>query len=254
MDVLITREQSILTLQFNRPAKKNAITGAMYQLMADALKEAESDPAIRVILFIGDPNIFTAGNDLEDFARQPPTTSDSPVHQFLWQISHAGKPLIAAVAGAAVGIGTTMLLHCDLVYATSTARFSMPFVKLGLCPEAASSLLLPQLMGYQRAAEKLLFGEAFSAEEAHRAGLVTAVVQADQLIAYAQSQAHKLSALPAAAVRATKGLMKNSQLADVESRMAAENKRFSAMLSSPEAREAFDAFFEKRKPDFARFS
>ena len=254
MDVLITKEQSVLTLQFNRPEKKNAITSAMYQLMADALQEAENDPAIRAILFIGDPNIFTAGNDLEDFSRRPATSSDSPVHRFLWQISHVGKPLIAAVAGAAVGIGTTMLLHCDLVYATSTARFSMPFVKLGLCPEAASSLLLPQLMGYQRAAEKLLFGEAFSAEEAHRAGLVTAIVGADQLISYAQSQAHKLVALPAASIRATKRLMKNSQLADVETRMAEEFEMFGAMLSSPEAREAFSAFFEKRKPDFTRFS
>lgn len=254
MDVLITKEQATLTLQFNRPAKKNAITAAMYQSMADALKDADNDPSIRVILFVGSPQIFTAGNDLEDFAKHPPTTSDSPVHQFLWQISHANKPIIAAVEGAAVGIGTTMLLHCDLVYAAPSARFSMPFVQLGLCPEAASSLLLPQLMGYQRAAEKLLFGEAFSTDEAYRSGLVTAIVEAEELLAFARSQAVKLSGLPAASVRASKRLMKNGQMANMEASMAAENKLFGSMLSSPEAREAFGAFFEKRKPDFSQFS
>ena len=254
MDVLITKTQSVLTLQFNRPAKKNAITAAMYQSMADALKNAEDDSSIRVILFIGGPQIYTAGNDLEDFAHQPPSTADSPVHQFLRQISRANKPIIAAVAGAAVGIGTTMLLHCDLVYAAPDARFSMPFVQLGLCPEAASSLLLPQLMGYQRAAEKLLFGEAFQADEAHRCGLVTAIVDADKLHSFAHSQAVKLAGLPAASVRTTKRLMKSSQVASIESSMAAENDLFGAMLSSPEAREAFGAFFEKRKADFSRFS
>ena len=254
MDVLITKERHILTLQFNRPAKKNAITSAMYQLMADALKEAESDTDIRVILFIGSPQIFTAGNDLEDFMHQPPTTPDSPVHQFLWQISHAGKPIVAAVAGAAVGIGTTMLLHCDLVYAATNARFLMPFVQLGLCPEAASSLLLPQMAGYQRAAEKLLLGEAFSADEASQMGLVNRIIETDQLIQFATAQADKLAALPAASLRTTKRLMKSAQVADVEAQMASENHAFGAMLSAPEAKEAFAAFFDKRKPDFSRFA
>ena len=254
MDVLITKEQHTLTLQFNRPAKKNAITSAMYQQMVDALKEAESDADIRVILFIGSPQIFTAGNDLDDFMRNPPSTSESPVHQFLWQISHAEKPLVAAVAGAAVGIGTTMLLHCDLVYAAENARFSMPFVQLGLCPEAASSLLLPRLAGYQRAAEKLLLGEAFSAEEALQMGLVNRVVEPDQLMACAAAQVAKLAALPAASLRATKRLMKSPQVAEVEAQMVSENHAFGAMLSAPEAKEAFAAFFEKRKPDFSRFA
>ncbi len=254
MDVLITKERHRLTLQFNRPAKKNAITGAMYQQMADALKAAEHDADIRVILFIGSPQIFTAGNDLDDFMHQPPTTSESPVHQFLWQISHVGKPVIAAVAGAAVGIGTTLLLHCDLVYAATNARFSMPFAQLGLCPEAASSLLLPQLAGYQRAAEKLLLGESFLADEAQQFGLVNRVLEADQLLACAQEQADKLIALPAASLRATKRLMKRAQLSAIETQMSAESESFGAMLAAPEAKEAFTAFFEKRKPDFSKFS
>ena len=252
MDVLITKERHIMTLQFNRPAKKNAITSAMYQHMADALKEADSDSDIRVILFIGSAQIFTAGNDLEDFLHNPPTTTESSVHQFLRAISHAEKPIIAAVAGAAVGIGTTMLLHCDLVYAASNARFSMPFAQLGLCPEAASSLLLPQLAGYQRAAEKLLLGEAFSVDEAQQMGLVNRIVEPDQLLQLAETQADKLTALPAASLRTTKRLMKRAQIADIETQMADENKAFSTMLAAPAAKEAFAAFFEKRKPDFSR--
>lgn len=254
MELLITKEQHVLTLQFNRPAKKNAITGAMYQQMADALKAAEDDVAVRVILFAGSAHIFTAGNDLDDFMHHPPTSADSPVYQFLWQLSHAGKPIIAAVAGAAVGIGTTMLLHCDLVYADTTARFSMPFVQLGLCPEAASSLLLPQLAGYHRAAEKLLLGEAFFAEEAVQIGLVNRVLEADQLMPFARAQASKLVALPAASLRATKRLLKSTQLAAIDAQMLAEGQSFGAMLAAPEAREAFAAFFDKRKPDFSQFS
>lgn len=254
MDVLITKERHRLTLQFNRPAKKNAITSAMYQQMADVLKDADGDTDIRVILFVGSPQIFTAGNDLDDFMHQPPTTPNSPVHQFLWQISHVGKPVIAAVAGAAVGIGTTMLLHCDLVYAATNARFSMPFAQLGLCPEAASSLLLPQLAGYHRAAEKLLMGDPFFADEARQIGLVNQVVEADQLLVHAHGQADKLIALPAASLRATKRLMKRANMAAIEAQMSAESEFFGAMLSAPEAKEAFTAFFDKRKPDFSKFS
>lgn len=254
MDILITKANGILTIEFNRPDKKNAITAAMYQAMADALKEAEGDAAVRAILISGKPQIFTAGNDLQDFMRNPPTGADSPVFQFLWQISHAGKPIVAAVAGAAVGIGTTLLLHCDLVYAADNAQLSLPFAQLGLCPEAASSLLLPQIAGYQRAAEKLLLGEAFGAEEAQQMGLVNRVLPADQLLPFAQAQAAKLVALPAASIRLTKSLMKGGQGAAVEAQMATEGKHFGAMLGAPEAREAFTAFFEKRKPDFSRFA
>jgi enoyl-CoA hydratase/carnithine racemase len=254
MDILITRQNQTLTLQFNRPEKKNAITAAMYQTLADALASAEGDTDIRAIVFVGHPQIFTAGNDLDDFMQHPPTGNDSPVYQFLAQLSRASKPLIAAVSGAAVGIGTTMLLHCDLVYATEAAKFSMPFVQLGLCPEAASSLLLPQLAGYHRAAEKLLLGEAFSAADALQCGLVNRLVPADQLLDFAHAQAAKIAALPASSVRMTKQLMKQGQAAEVAAQMVEEGRHFGAMLTAPEAIEAFAAFFQKRKPDFSRFS
>jgi enoyl-CoA hydratase/carnithine racemase len=254
MDILTSKENGILTIAFNRLDKKNAITAAMYQTMVEALKDAETDMEVRAILFVGKAQIFSAGNDLEDFLKNPPNSQASPVFQFLWQISHASKPLVAAVAGAAVGIGTTLLMHCDLVYAADNARFSMPFTQLGLCPEAASSLLLPQIAGYQRAAEKLLLGEAFDATEAHAMGLVNKVLPADQLLEFAQAQAAKLVALPAASMRISKQLMKGAQLGAVEAQMEQEIKHFGAMLKAPEAKEALTAFFEKRRPDFSQFA
>ena len=252
MDILISKEDRILTMQFNRPEKKNAITAAMYQSMADALRDAENDADVRVILITGHPQIFTAGNDLEDFMKNPPQAMDSPVHQFLHQLSHASKPVVAAVSGAAVGIGTTLLLHCDLVYASETARFMMPFSQLGLCPEAASSLLFPQLAGYQRAAEKLLLGEAFPADEAYQMGLVNKVLPVDQLRDVARAQATKLVLLPASSMQVTKRLMKAGQTAAIDARMREEGKDFGAMLTAPAAKEAFAAFFQKRKPDFSQ--
>lgn len=254
MDILSSKNAGILTIGFNRPEKKNAITAAMYQCMADALQDAETDGAVRAILFVGTPEIFTAGNDLADFMSNPPSTATSPVFQFLHQISRASKPIVAAVSGAAVGIGTTMLMHCDLVYAADNARFSMPFSQLGLCPEAASSLLFPYTVGYQRAAEKLLLGEPFSAQEACEMGLVNRVMAADQLLEFALQQAAKLVALPATSIRTTKRLMKGNQQAAIEAKIAEEGQHFRTMLTAPEAKEAFSAFFEKRKPDFAKFS
>jgi enoyl-CoA hydratase/carnithine racemase len=255
MDILTSKANGILTIEFNRPDKKNAITSAMYQLMADALKDGESDAAVRAIVLIGKPEIFTAGNDLEDFMKNPPgPVGDRPVAQFMRALSGASKPVVAAVAGAAVGIGTTLLMHCDLVYAADNAKFSMPFTQLGLCPEFASSMLFPQMVGYQRAAEKLLLGEAFSAQEALQMGLVSRIVPAAELAAFAQGQAAKLAALPASSLRVTKRLMKGEQGEAITARMAEENKHFGTMLSAPEAKEAFTAFFEKRKPDFTKFS
>lgn len=254
MDILTSNNAGILTIEFNRPDKKNAITAAMYQSMADALRDAETDDAVRVILFVGKPEIFTAGNDLADFMANPPTSETSPVFQFLARISQAGKPVVAAVSGAAVGIGTTMLMHCDLVYATDNAKFSMPFSQLGLCPEAASSLLLPQIVGYQRAAEKLLLGEVFLAREACDMGLVNRILPADQLLEFAHQQAAKLAALPASSIRITKRLMKGSQQAAIAAKITEEGQHFRAMLSAPEAKEAISAFLEKRKPDFTQFS
>jgi enoyl-CoA hydratase/carnithine racemase len=256
MDILTSKSNGILTIEFNRPDKKNAITAAMYQIMADALKEAESDPAVRAILIAGRPEIFTAGNDLEDFMKNSSqgAIGERPVTQFMHNLSRASKPVIAAVAGAAVGIGTTMLMHCDLIYAADNAKFSMPFTQLGLCPEFASSMLLPQIAGYPRAAEKLLLGEAFSANDAYEMGLVTKVVPADELRAFATMQAAKLAALPASSLRATKSLMKSAQTAAIDAKMMEENKHFGTMLSAPEAKEAFAAFFQKRKPNFTSFS
>lgn len=256
MDILTSKSNGILTIEFNRPDKKNAITAAMYQTMADALKEAEADPAVRAILIAGKPEIFTAGNDLEDFMKNSSQDAigERPVTQFMVNLSRASKPVIAAVAGAAVGIGTTMLMHCDLIYAADNAKFSMPFTQLGLCPEFASSMLLPQIAGYPRAAEKLLLGEAFSAKDAYEMGLVTRVVPADELRAFANAQATRLATLPASSLRATKSLMKSAQTAAIDAQMMEENKYFGTMLSAPEAKEAFAAFFQKRKPDFTRFS
>lgn len=254
MDISIEHAGGICTIRFNRPEKKNAITGEMYQAMADALLAAEADSTIRVIVLAGHPSIFTAGNDLEDFLKKPPQGENTAVFQFMNALRSANKPVVAAVSGAAVGVGTTMLLHCDLVYAADTAKFSMPFSQLGLCPEFGSSLLLQRIVGYQRAAEKLMLGEAFLANEAKEMGLVNRVLPAEELQSFVQAQAAKLAALPAASVRATKQLMRRGTAQEIEAQMAEESAHFRRMLTAPEAREAFTAFFEKRKPDFSRFA
>ncbi len=254
MDIEFSKAAGVATLAFNRIDKKNAITSAMYQLLADGLRDAAQDAAVRVIVITGQPGIFTAGNDVEDFLKNPPQGTDSPVAQFMEQLRAAEKPVIAAVTGMAIGIGTTLLLHCDLVYADENARFAMPFTQLGLCPEFASSLLMPRLAGYQHAAEKLLLGEAFTAAEAQQLGLVNRVLAADELQAHVAQQAAKLVALPAASVRATKRLMKAELTAPIQAAMQAEMQDFSRMLRGPEAMEAFSAFMQKRKPDFSQFS
>ncbi|MES2070972.1 MAG: enoyl-CoA hydratase [Pseudomonadota bacterium] len=258
MDILTQKENGILSISFNRPEKKNAITAAMYQAMADALKDAETDAAIRAILITGKPEIFTAGNDLEDFMKNAPGTAAQDgvpaVYQFMQALSGSSKPVVAAVSGAAVGIGTTLLMHCDLVYLADNAKLSMPFTQLGLCPEFASSLLFPQIVGYPRAAEKLMLGEAFSAQDAWDMGLASKVLPLAELLPYAQKQAAKLAALPATSIRTTKRLMKSNQAAAIVAKMEEENQNFGSMLAAPEAKEAFTAFFEKRKPDFSRFS
>jgi len=256
MSILTTQSDGILTLEFDRLERKNAITGAMYQTMADALRDAEADSAVRAILITGKPEIFTAGNDLDDFlhnAGEGAMTEQRPVFQFMTALESCTKPVVAAVAGAAVGIGTTLLMHCDLVYAADNAKFSMPFTQLGLCPEFASSLLVAQAAGYTRAAEKLLLGEAFLAQEALEMGIVARVLPAAELLAFAQGQAARLAKLPPASIRTTKALMKRARTPMIREAIAAENERFSAMLQGAEAKEAFTAFFEKRKPDFSKF-
>jgi enoyl-CoA hydratase/carnithine racemase len=252
MDILTHRHDGVMAIEFNRPQKKNALTSDMYVLLAEALREAERDDAIRAVLVHGKPEVFTAGNDLEDFMKRPPQGTDTPVFHFLEAASRATKPLVAAVNGAAVGIGTTLLLHCDLVYAGDDARFSLPFTHLGLVPEFASSYLLPMIAGYHRAAELLLLGEPFDAPAAYAAGFVTRVVPAARTLEIAREAAHKLAALPAKSVRTTKALLKSAHAAAVQNQLNAEGLHFRQMLNEPAAREAFAAFAEKRRPDFSK--
>jgi enoyl-CoA hydratase/carnithine racemase len=251
--ILAHCEGAVLTLTFNRLDKKNAITADMYSALANALNVAARDAGVRVVVIQGATAVFTAGNDLFDFLSNPPDTSPeaepAPVVRFLEALRTFPKPLLAAVAGPAVGIGTTLLMHCDLVYVADNAAFSLPFVNLGLCPEAGSSVLLPALVGWQRAAEKLLFGEAFYADEALEMGLVNRIVPPQELHAVAQAQAARLATRPQSALLATKALMKRSHPA-LREVMDAEFAQFGQMLRAPACREALDAFQEKRKPDF----
>jgi len=249
---IVTRaEAGVSTILFNRLGRKNAITGAMYAALAEALSAATTDPSIRVAVLQGHETVFSAGNDLSDFATAPATDSESPAFPFMRALAVFPKPLLAAVCGPAVGIGTTMLLHCDIVYAGDNAAFTMPFVNLGLCPEAASSLLLPQLIGYHWAAEALLFGEPLSADAALDAGLVNKILPASEVNAYAQAQAAKLAAKPISSLVEIKRLMKSGQQPAVLRTMDDEGSVFKRMLVEPAAKEAFSAFLQKRKPDFS---
>jgi enoyl-CoA hydratase/carnithine racemase len=251
-DILVHAEAGVMTITLNRLERKNSITSAMYGAMADALAAAQEDARIRVVLLQGHETVFSAGNDIGDFLNKPPAGQDSPVFRFLRGIAGFPKPLLAAVCGPAVGVGTTMLFHCDLVYAGDNAMFSMPFVNLGLCPEAASSLLAPQMLGYHRAAEALLLGEPFMAEAALEVGLVNRVLPPTEVTNYAQAQARKLAAKPLTSLVETKRLMKKGQQQLVLQQMADEGQSFSRMLGEPAAKEAFTAFMEKRKPDFTK--
>lgn len=251
-DILTHTEAGVMTITFNRLDKKNSITASMYAAMADALQQAAASDAVRVVLFQGHETIFSAGNDIADFLNNPPAGDGSPVFRFLHGMAGFAKPVIAAVSGPAVGIGTTLLFHCDLVYAGDNAAFSMPFVNLGLCPEAASSLLVPQMMGYHRAAEALLMGEPFMAEAALEVGLVNRIVPPAEVNALAQAQARRLAAKPLTSLIETKRLMKKGQAAQVAQQITEEGASFRRMLREPAAREAFGAFMEKRKPDFTK--
>ena len=246
-DIVATRRQAVMAIGINRPQKRNALSQAMYDAMTRHLAEAEGDDSIRAVIFHGVPEAFTSGNDLEDFAERPPQGEDTPVFRFLMAVSTAAKPLVAAVTGPAVGIGTTLLLHCDLVYAGDNARFALPFTQLGLVPEFASSYLLPLVAGYQRAAELLLLGEPFDAQKAYEAGFVTRVVPAAEALDTAWREAAKLASLPPKSVRVTKSLMKAPRAAAVQEQMRTEGGHFRTMLAEPAARAAFAAFLAKRK-------
>jgi enoyl-CoA hydratase/carnithine racemase len=244
----------VYTIEIARPEKKNALTGAMYVGMAEGLNAAMADGTVRSVLITGQPGIFTSGNDLEDFMKRSGGVSESPAGVFMRALIGCEKPVIAAVTGAAIGIGTTMLLHCDFVYVSDEARLVMPFVSLGLVPEFASSLLVPQLMGQRKAAEKLLLGDPFTGAEAVEWGLANAVLPAAEVAPHARRIAERFNALPPGAVRQSKKLMRGTLADQLLKTIGGENAIFAERLTSPEAKEAISAFFQKRKPDFSQFT
>ncbi|WPB57811.1 enoyl-CoA hydratase [Xylophilus sp. GOD-11R] len=249
-DILSHTESGVLTLTLHRPDRKNSINAAMYTVLADLLEGAASDPAIRVLVVQGSETVFSAGNDIGEFIESPPLDQEAPVFRFMRCLAAFPKPLIAAVCGPAVGIGATMLLHCDLVYAGDNAAFSMPFVNLGLCPEAGSSLLATRMFGHHRAAEALLLGEPFMAEAALEVGLVNRVVPPSEASTVAAMQARKLAQKPLSAMVETKRLMKLEFAQALPQRLVEEGEAFARLVQAPAAREAFAAFAEKRRPDF----
>ena len=248
----------VASIEIARPEKKNALTADMYTAMAQALADAKADGSVRAVLITGQPGIFTSGNDIEDFMSRPPgqgsDSAEAPVFRFMKALVDCDKPVVAAVTGAAIGVGTTLLLHCDFVYVSDEARLAMPFVGLGLVPEYASSLLVPQLMGQRRAAEKLLLGDPFTGEQAVECGIANAVLPAGEVMAQARRVAERFNQLPPGAVRDAKRLMRAPQRELVLQTIRTEGEIFGQRLRSPEAREAFQAFFEKRRPDFSAFS
>lgn len=252
--VLTELQDRIFTIRFNRLDKKNALTSAMYTATTEALLKAEADPQVRVILLAGSNDCFSSGNDLADFLQTPPEGEDSPVARFMRTLATAKKPVVAAVNGIAVGVGTTMLLHCDLVYAGAKTRFHLPFVGIGICPEFASTYIMPRMMGHQKAAELLLLAEPFDSAKALEAGIVNAVLPNDQSEARAREAALKLAAQPPAALRTSKALLKRWREDLVVDAIRIEASKFIPMLGQPEAREAMGAFMQKRKPDFSQFS
>lgn len=251
MTVQSTLSAGVLRVGLARSEKKNALSLSMYEALNAAFDQAQREREVKVLLIHGLPQVFTAGNDLEDFLKQP-MDEHSPVLGFLRRLATCEKPLMAAVNGFAVGIGTTLLLHCDLVYAADDAKFALPFVNLGLCPEAGSSWLLPRLVGHAQAAEKLFFGEPFAADEALHMGLVNKVLPPAEVLPYALARAERLAQQPAASLRATKRLLKAEEQTALLARMDEEAELFRQMLTSPAAQEAMSAFLEKRKPDFSK--
>ena len=242
----------VARIELARLDKKNAITTEMYVQLAEALAAADADREVRAVLLHGSRDCFTAGNDLSDFLKRPPGAK-SPSWRFFEVLPALSKPIVAAVGGPAVGIGTTLLLHCDLVYAAPSARFQLPFVGLGIVPEFGSTYLLPLLAGYQRAAELMLLGQPFTAEKAHEVGIVTAVVPEAELFERAGKAAAALAELPPESIRLTKRLMKSAHADAVKQQIGEEGRIFVERLASPEAKEAMSAFLAKRKPDFSRF-
>jgi enoyl-CoA hydratase/carnithine racemase len=253
MSIKVSTLNGVATVEIARPEKKNALTFAMYAAMENALQTAGADNTVRAVLITGQPSVFTSGNDLQDFMQRPPGDENSPVLRLMRSLIAFEKPVVAAVSGAAVGIGVTMLLHCDLVYVSDDAQLVMPFVSLGLVPEFAASALIPLVMGHVRAAEKLLLCEPFTGKDAVALGIANASFPAAEVLPHARRVAERFNDLPAGAVRETKRLMRAPLQEPISRAMQAEIPAFIQRLRSPEAKEAFEAFFQKRKPDFSKF-
>jgi enoyl-CoA hydratase/carnithine racemase len=249
-DILTEHSGSILRVQLNRPARRNAMTSGMYLSLASIFSEALNDANTRVVLWHGAGDSFCAGNDIEDFLKNPPGPGESPQARLMEALVNFDKPLVAAVHGAAIGGGTTMLTHCDFIYAGESAKFQMPFINLAVVPEFGSSCSVPSRIGHLRAAELLLLGTSFDGRRAAELGLVTDVVSDKDVLAMATETAQKLAAKPAAALQASKRLMKQPFREQIRAAMQAENEEFSRQVRSEDAKEAFTAFLEKRKPDF----
>jgi enoyl-CoA hydratase/carnithine racemase len=251
-DIVIEHAENILRVQLNRPTKRNAMTSAMYLALAGIFNEAANDDDTRVVVWHGAGDSFCAGNDIEDFLKNPPGAGESPQADLMNELINFDKPLVAAVQGAAIGGGTTMLTHCDFIYAAESAKFQMPFINLAVVPEFGSSCSVPARIGHVRAAELILLGASFDAGRAVELGLVTEVVFDVDVLARAIETARKLASKPAAALQASKRLMKQPFREQVTAAMKAENEEFSAQVRSDDAKEALTAFLEKRKPDFTR--
>lgn len=251
IDIVV--EDRILKIKINRADKKNALDLSMYQALTDAIKQADADNNIRVSMLTGVDDSFCSGNDIKDFLKNPPTDDSSPVLQFVRAMINAEKPIVAAVNGIAIGIGVTMLLHCDLVYASEDARFQMPFVNIGLCPEAGSTYILPLLMGHQKASELLLLGKRFDVDTAIGVGIVNSKVAVAELASVALQAASQIAASPPLATKTTKRLLRAAMHEQILQASQRENDSFMPMLHGEEAKEALTAFMEKRKPDFSRF-
>jgi len=251
-EIITERSGSILSVQLNRPAKKNAMTSSMYVTLADILNDAAKDERIHVVLWHGAGDSFCAGNDVEDFLKNPPGPGESPQARLMNALINFDKPLIAAVQGVAIGGGTTMLTHCDFVYAGESAKFQLPFINLGLVPEFGSTCSVPMRIGHIRAAELILLGLPFDARRAAELGLVSCVVPDQELLATTTETAQKLAEKPASALQACKRLMKRSSREQIVQAMKVEGEEFASRVRSAEAREAFAAFLEKRPPNFTR--
>lgn len=246
-NIIYRQEGAVFIIQMNRPDKKNALLQTMYRALAEGIKHGDADDSVNAILICGTDDCFTSGNDVGDFVVSQAPGAERPSVQYMKALLNSRKPIVAAVNGLAIGIGTTMLMHCDLVYAAEDAYLHLPFTRLGLCPEAGSSWLAPAIMGHQRASELLLLGERFSAIKAQEYGLVNEVLPAQQVYQYALEKAQTLASLPSEAVQTSKHLIKRGQIEQVNDTISLELVNFSRLLATPQSQAIMQAFLNKKK-------